>query len=328
MLHIDLENLKKYAVMGVLLFLVIFFAFFSNAFLTTRNLTNIITQNTFILFVAIGLSFVMIGGGIDLSVGFQMSLVGVVTSISMLDYHHPIWFSVLLGLLLGTFLGFINGMIIAYLRIFPLLATIATGAIFQGASFLISNSKIYHNFPAALRAITQGRLVGIPLDILLALLALLFAAFIYSRTVFGFRLIALGGNEEGSRLAGINTRRMKIAMYTLCGFSTAIATMLMLSRANFHSSTYGPGTEITVLTAAIIGGISFAGGEGGVAGLVAGVFILAVIGNGMQLAGWGTYPQSVVKGVILLGAVIFDEYQKMTWGRSYKKPPRLEGPKK
>jgi ribose/xylose/arabinose/galactoside ABC-type transport system permease subunit len=124
--------------------------------------------------------------------------------------------------------------------------------------------------------------------------------------------MAIGGNEEASRLAGIKTKSLRVAVYGICGFFVAIATMVMIAKANTTSSSFGPGTEFTCLTAAIIGGISFMGGEGNMFGLVTGVFMLAVLGNGMQLAGWGTYAQYIVKGMILLGAVTFDEYQKMS----------------
>ena len=116
---------------------------------------------------------------------------------------------------------------------------------------------------------------------------------------------------------------MKVAVYTICGFFVALATMVMISKANTTSSAFGPGTEFTCLTAAIVGGISFMGGEGNMLGLV-GVFILAVLGNGMQLAGWGTYAQFIVKGIILLGAVTFDEYQKNRKSKRKIKPP-VEG---
>jgi ribose/xylose/arabinose/galactoside ABC-type transport system permease subunit len=149
-----------------------------------------------------------------------------------------------------------------------------------------------------------------PFDVFLALVIAILVSIVYYETVFGFRLIALGGNEEASRLSGINTRKMKIVVYTLCGFFTAIGTMVMISKANTTNSSFGPGTEFICLTAAIVGGISFMGGEGNIPALVAGVFILAVLGNGMQLAGWGTYAQFIVRGLILLGAVTFDEYQK------------------
>lgn len=307
---IELSALKKYSAVLILLFLMVFFALVNPLFLTVRNLTNLLIQNTYIIIIAIGISFVMIGRAIDLSIGFQISLVGVVTAISMFDYHVPVWLAVLIGILLGTLLGFINGMIVANIQVFPLLATLATSALFQGASFMISRANVYRNFPEEFLLLTRARVLGIPLDILLALFIVLLATFIYNKTVFGFRVFALGGSEEGSRLAGINISRMKLLTFTLCGFFTAMGTMLMVSRRNLHSSIQGVGVEITCLTAAIIGGISIRGGEGSMVGLVAAVFVLAVVGNGMQLAGWGTNAQYVVQGIILLGAIVFDEYQK------------------
>ena len=307
---IDLSGLSKYSVLFVLLFLMVLFAFASPYFLTFQNLANIFTQNTYVIIVGIGISFVMLGGGIDLSVGYQMSLVGVVTALSMVIYHYPAWLSILIGLLLGASLGLFNGFIVSRTRVFPLIITIATSIIFRGISYLISNATEYRDFPAGFLALTQTNVFGIPLDVLLTLLIVLIASFVYSQTVFGFRLIAQGGNEEASRLAGINTKRMKIILYTICGVLTAIGTMIMLSKSNAHNSTFGPGTDIFVLTAAIIGGVSFMGGEGNVVGLVAGILVLAVVGNGMQLAGWGTFAQYLVKGEIFPGAVTFDQYRK------------------
>ena len=296
--------------MFVLVILMVLFSFASPYFLTFRNLTNIVTQNTYFIIVAIGLSFVMIGGGIDLSVGFQMSLVGVVTAMLMVVYHFPVWLAVILGLLLGTILGLTNGLIVSSIKVFPLIATLATSIVYQGISYMISKANTFRAYPGEFLFLTRGQILGIPFDVLLTLIIIILVGIVYSETVFGFRLMALGGNEEASRLSGINTRRMKIAIYTLCGFITAIATMVMISKANTTNSSFGPGTEFIALTAAIVGGISFMGGEGNIPALVAGVFILAVLGNGMQLAGWGTYAQFIVRGTILLGAVAFDEYQR------------------
>jgi ribose transport system permease protein len=316
---IDLSGLKKYSAIFILFFLMVLFSFTNPHFLTVRNITNLVIQNTYIIIIAVGISFVMIGHAIDLSIGFQISLVGVVTAISMFNYHNPVWLSVLLGILLGTLLGFINGMIVANIQVFPLLATLATSALFQGTSFLISRANVYRDFPEEFLLLTRAKVLGIPFDILLALFVILLASFIYNETVFGFRVFALGGSEEGSRLAGINIRRMKLLTFTLCGFFTAIGTMLFLSRRNLHSSNQGIGVEITCLTAAIIGGISIRGGEGTMTGLVAAIFVLAVVGNGMQLAGWGTYAQYVVQGIILLVAIVFDEYQKKALKTQRKK---------
>jgi ribose transport system permease protein len=306
----DLSSLRKYTVMFVLLILMVLFSQTSPYFLTWRNLTNIIMQNTYFIIVAVGLSFVMIGGGIDLSVGFQMSLVGVITAMMMVVNHFPVWLAVLLGILLGTVLGLINGLIVSSIKVFPLIATLATSIVFQGISYLVSKANTFRDYPVEFSLLTREKFLGIPLDVLVAIFIAASVSFIYYETVFGFRLIALGGNEEASRLAGINTRRMKIAIYTICGFFTAIATMVMISKANTTNSSFGPGTEFIALTAAIVGGVSFMGGEGNIPSLIAGVLLLAVLGNGMQLAGWGTYAQFIVRGVILLGAVAFDEYQR------------------
>jgi ribose transport system permease protein len=310
MRHVDLSFLRKYAVVFVLLALILLFSLVSGSFFTLRNLTNIVTQNTYFIIVAIGLSFVLISGGIDLSVGYQMSLVGVVTAMMMVLWNFPVWASIVLGLVLGTVLGLVNGSIVTRIRTFPLIVTLATSVVFQGISYIVSQARTFRDYPAAFQFIAKGRLWGIPFDVYLTVLVIIVVAFIYYKTTWGMRVVALGGNEEALRLAGVNTRRIKTWVYTACGFLTAIATMVMVSKANSVQSSFGPGTEFTALTAAIVGGVSFLGGEGNIPALVAGVFVLAVLGNGMQLAGWGSYAQFIVRGAILLAAVAFDEYQK------------------
>jgi ribose/xylose/arabinose/galactoside ABC-type transport system permease subunit len=306
----DLGVLRKYAVLFVLLGLIVLFSIVNPQFLTARNLMNIVTQNTYFIIVAIGLAFVLISGGIDLSVGYQMSLVGVIIAMMMTEYGLPVWLVIVSGLILGTFLGFINGSIVTRIRTFPLIVTLATAVIFQGISYIVSQAKTYRDYPESFQAITRLRIFGIPLDVYLTVAIVLFASFVFYQTKWGTRVVALGGNEEALRLAGVNTRRLKTIIYTTCGFFTAIATIVMVSKANSMQSSFGPGTEFTALTAAIVGGVSFLGGEGNIPALVAGVFVLAVLGNGMQLAGWSAYAQFIVRGIILLAAVAFDEYQK------------------
>jgi ribose transport system permease protein len=321
MRKINFSGLKKYTIMFILLGLMVVFSLTSPYFFTLRNLTNIITQNTYFIIAAIGLSFVMIGGGIDLSVGWQMSLVGIVTAILMVQYHTPAWLAVLVGLLLGTTLGLFNGVIVTNVHVFPLIVTIATSTVFQGISYIISQSQTFRSYPVEFLFIAKGKVLGVPFDVILTVFVVLFATFVYTKTKYGWNVMALGGNEEASRLAGIKTRAMKTSVYALCGFFVAVATMVMISKANTTSSAFGPGIEFTILTAAIIGGISFMGGEGNMLALVVGVFVLAVLGNGMQLAGWSTYAQYIVRGIILLGAVAFDEYQKNRKSKKKIKPP-------
>jgi ribose transport system permease protein len=306
----DPSVLRKYAVLFVLLALIVLFSIANPNFLTVRNLSNIITQNTYFVIVAIGMSFVLISGGIDLSVGYQMSLVGVIIAMMMTLWGVPVWLTLVAGLLLGTFLGLVNGLIVTRIHTFPLIVTLATAVIFQGISYIVSQARTFRTYPPAFEAITKTRIFGIPLDVYLMVFIVLVVSWIYYQTKWGTRVVALGGNEEGLRLAGVNTKRLKAIVYTVCGFFTAIATIVMVSKANSMQSSFGPGTEFTALTAAIVGGVSFLGGEGNIPALVAGVYVLAVLGNGMQLAGWSTYAQFIVRGIILLAAVAFDEYQK------------------
>ncbi len=308
--RVSLNFLRKYTVFFVLLGLILLFSLVNDSFFTARNLSNIINQNTYFVIVAIGLSFVLISGGIDLSVGYQMSLVGVVTAMMMVEWGFPVWAAVILGLVLGTGLGLFNGLIVVRVKTFPLIVTLATAVIFQGISYIVSQARTYRDFPQAFQNITRTEIAGITVDLWLTIFIVVVAAVVYYRTRWGVRVISLGGSEEGLRRAGVNTNRVKIWVYTICGLLTAVATMVMVSKANSVQSSFGPGTEFVALTAAIVGGVSFMGGEGNVPGLVAGVLVLAVLDNGMQLAGWGQYAQYIVTGVILLAAVAFDEYQK------------------
>jgi ribose/xylose/arabinose/galactoside ABC-type transport system permease subunit len=307
---VNLGILRKYAVVLVLLLLVLLFSLVNPQFFSARNFSNIVTQNTYFIIVAIGLAFVLISGGIDLSVGYQMSLVGIIMAMMMTTWALPVWLALVAGLALGTFLGLINGLIVTRIRTFPLIVTLATSVVFQGVSYIVSKAGTYRNYPQSFQDITKLRWLGVPLDVYLAIVIIIIVSVVFYQTKIGTRVVALGGNEEALRLSGINTKRFKMLIYTTCGFFTAIATIVMVSKANSMQPSFGPGTEFTALTAAIVGGVSFLGGEGNIPALVAGVFVLAVLGNGMQLAGWSTYAQFIVRGLILLGAVAFDEYQK------------------
>jgi ribose/xylose/arabinose/galactoside ABC-type transport system permease subunit len=296
----------KYTTIIILLALIVLFSFFSPVFFTWTNLRNLVTQNTYYIIAAIGLAFVMIGGGIDLSVGYQMSLVGVVLGMLITVAGVPVPLALAVGFALGAFLGTLNGLLVTSIRIFPLIATLATSTVFQGISYTFSQSKTYRPFPASFRAIAMQNIGGVPFDVILVIVIALIASYVLQKTYFGRYVMAVGGNEEVARLSGINTKLMKTILYGICGFCFAIATWVMLAKSNTASSSMGPGTEFTGLTAAIIGGISFKGGKGTIAGLVIGVFIVQIIGNGMQLAGWGVYSQYIVKGIILIMAVALD----------------------
>lgn len=299
----------------ILLALIAMFSIINPLFFSAKNLYNLITQSSYYVIAGMGIAFVMIGGGIDLSVGYEMAMVSTTSAIFMQSYmaSHggacPAWFILVIfvwAIALGFLMGAFNGILCAKLGLFPLIVTIATSEVFKGVSYTITNSKTFSGMPDAFRAIYKTKLLGVPLDVYLAIACILLAWFVLNKTNFGRSILAVGGNRECARLSGIKTDLVQIMTFAITGAVFGIAALVMMAQQNMTSSTTGPGTEFTCLTAAIIGGISFKGGKGNVFGLVAGIFVMQIIANGMQLAGWGTYLQYAVKGAILLAAISFD----------------------
>lgn len=315
----SLELIKKYAIIFVLLGLIAFFSLLSPYFFTQQNLTNIFVQNAYVIIAAVGLSFVMISGGMDLSIGYQMSVVGVTTAVCMKWLNMPIPLSLALGIGSGILMGALNGVASVTLKVHSLIVTLGTMTVFQGLSYIISNQSAIVNLPPEFKYIGQGYVFGtIPVSVILMFITVGAASFLLNKTYLGRNIFAIGGNEEAARLSGINITVTKVFVYALCGFFASIAAIVLFARSGSAASSTGPGTEFTCMTAAVLGGISFKGGEGKMWGLVTGVLILGVLGNGMQLIGLNTYAQYIVKGFVLLAAVGFDTYQKSMLGRKAK----------
>lgn len=303
--------LGRYMLLILFIVLCVVFSIMSPYFLSVGNFTNIFVQQSYVIVAAVGLSFIMISGGMDLSIGYQMSLVGVITSSLMMNFGVPTYLAMGVGLIVGAGLGLFNGFMANTLKIHPLIVTLGTMTVFQGLSYTLSGSKQIINLPPEFKFFGQGYVFGvIPVSVIIMLIVVLGAHFVLSKTQFGRYVYALGSNQEAAHLAGIDVKRMKLAVFSICGFIISMAAMILFARAGSAQSSTGPGTEFTCMTAAILGGISFTGGEGKISGLVIGVLLLGVLGNGMQLINLGTYLQYVVKGFVLLGAVGFDIYQK------------------
>ncbi len=308
--HGLLFYMKELTLVIVLFVLLLLFYCFAPKFMTMENIKNILVQNAYIIVSSIGMAFVIIGGGIDLSVGYQISLVGVITTISIQWFHLPVWCSVLIGLMTGTLLGAINGFLSVKLQVHPMVITLATMAIYQGISYIITNSNSIYGLPDSFKFIGQGKILGIPVSIIITVIVLIGATFFLSKTYPGRYIYALGGNGEAARLSGVNTSAMRVISFAICGFFVAVASILLVSRSGSMNSSVGAGTEFTCITAAVLGGVSMAGGEGKVWKVCVGAIILGVLSNGMQFVGLGVYPQYVAKGIILMAAISFDTYQK------------------
>jgi ribose transport system permease protein len=302
--------IQKYTMLIVFVALVAVFSLIKHEFFSITNFKNILTQQAYVIIASMGLAFIMISGGMDLSVGYQMSLVGVITSISMMWAHLPVAVSVLIGLVTGVVLGMFNGFATIKLKVHPLIVTLGTMTIFEGVSYIISHSNPIFNLPVSFKFLGQGQVFGVPVCVLIMIVIVLIASFILNKTYFGRYVYALGSNEEAAHLAGVNVNFIKIVIFAICGLFVAISSILLTARSGSATSAIGVGTEFTCMTAAVLGGVSFKGGSGKVSGVVIGVLILGVLSSGMQIIGLGTYPQYIAKGVVLLAAIGLDNYQK------------------
>jgi ribose/xylose/arabinose/galactoside ABC-type transport system permease subunit len=303
-------GMRRYAPLMILLGLVILFSLISPNFMTPYNILILVRQVSFVAISAVGLMFVMIGGAIDLSIGSQIILTNIVLSIMMAYGHVPLLLAIPIILVLGTALGAFNGLLSIKLKIHPLIITLGTASIYKGVGYIIANSRNIMGFPNAFRFFGQGYIGPIPVPIVVMIIVAVIGNFVLVKTYFGRYTFALGGNEEAARLAGVNTNRMKVMLFAICGFASAITSVLLLSRVFAGQVSTGAGIEFDCLTAALLGGVSFKGGEGSIFGLITGVLIIGVLNNAMQLASFPDFSQNVVKGVVLLAAVGFDTYQK------------------
>lgn len=304
------SEMRKYAPQMILISLLIFFSILSPNFMTTRNIIIIIRQVSFAAISAIGVLFVMIAGGIDLSIGSQIVMTNIVLAIMLVDWGLPLGVAIPLTLLLGTVLGTLNGLLSVILKIHPLIITLGTASIYKGLGYIFAQSRNIMGFPDAFRWFGQGHIGPVPVPIVIMIVIALIGSFILTRTYFGRYVFALGGNEEAARLAGVNITGMKVLLFAICGFVSGITSILLLSRVFAGQTATGQGIEFDALTAALLGGVSFKGGEGTIFGLLTGILIIGVLNNAMQLASFPDFSQNVVKGAVLLIAVGFDVYQK------------------
>lgn len=290
---------------------VIFFSATSSNFLTIRNLLNILNQNAYVLIAAFGISFIMMSGGMDLSIGYLMSITGVLSAKMITEAGLPLLLVVVLTIGIAMLLCTANAVLSHLLSIPRIFVTFGTMTIYQGLSFVISQSKTIGITNASYKFIGQGTLFGTNFSfaLLLTILLGLAVSFILNKTYFGRYVFALGGNPDAARLAGINVKRMEIYISLLAGFFLGIASLTLCGRVGSAAAATATGTEFTVITGLLLGGVSIRGGEGKINGCVAGILLIALLGNGMQMAGMNIYFQYVAKGVIMLATIGFDTFQ-------------------
>lgn len=308
------ENIKKfvktYAMFIVLLCLVIAFSVLTPSFLTGSNITSVLRQTSMLGITAVGMMLPILLGGIDLSVGAIITFVNIICAYMMVNWGiHPV-LAVVIALVISTVVGMVDGVIIAKVSIPPLIMTFAMQMVLEGASYVISNGLPIYGFTERFTVIGQGYLGVIPIPVIIMIICFIFGSFILNKTYFGRFFYAVGGNEEASKLSGLNVFNIKTLAYTLSGLFAGIAGVVMLSRTNSGAPNAGKGFEMDVLTAIVLGGVSVNGGRGKMNNVVAGVLIIGALQNGLVLMGVGTYIQYIVKGIVLAMAVGIDCFQR------------------
>ena len=299
--------LRKAGILWAFLALVIVLSILSPAFMTPHNLMNVVKQMSVTGILGIGMTFVLILGGIDLSVGSIVALASVCAAYLAKDsLGLPLIVPILVPLVVGLAAGAINGIGIAYIGISPFIMTLAMMSVLRGVAQVLSNGTPIFGLSSQFNSIANGFIFGIPNLVYFLLIILVIGIFVLRKTVFGKWVYAIGGNEASARLSGIDTRRIKTMVYMICGLLAGVCGVLMASRITSGSPIIGVGYELNAISAAVIGGVSMSGGTGDLLGTLIGALIMGVIQNGLDILGVSTFYQQIIQGLIIIVAVFLD----------------------
>ena len=274
-------------------------------FLTVSNLLNVLEQTALNAVVAVGMTFVIISGGIDLSVGSVLALAGICLALA-LEAGVPAPAAIGLALVVGTGCGLVNGVLITRGRLPPFIATLGMMSVARGVALMLAEGRPISGFSEGFRAIATERILAIPGPVLITIVIYAVAHFVLTRTVFGRTTYAIGGNEEAARLSGVQVLFHKTAVYGVAGLTSAAAAVVLTARLNSAQPTAGTMYELDAIAATVIGGSSLLGGEGTVTGTLIGALIMGVLRNGLNLLNVSSFLQQVVIGVVIIGAVLVD----------------------
>ncbi len=309
--------LNKYTIFIVLFVMAIALSFLSPYFLTPQNLINVLITESGRGILAIGVAFAIISKGIDLSVGSIVSLTSVIAASLIQDPSYnarifpglpllPAIVPVIAGLAAGVMIGMLNGVLIAYTAIPPFIATLGSMIVARGLGLILTNAYPVPMLRQEFKNIGQGSLGPIPYVVIVFVLVAVVAYILLNQTKFGKNIYAIGGNINAARTSGIKVEKNLIFIYGFSGLCAAIAGILITARAASGIATLGNNYELDAIAAATIGGTSHTGGIGTIPGIIAGILILGILNNGLLLLGISPYLQQVIKGFIIVGAVVFD----------------------
>lgn len=305
--HLSFSQLFVYL---ILVLVIVFFSCATRSFLNTKNILNICRQVSMIGICSVGMTMVLLTGGIDISCGSVIALSGVVSAKLMIDSGMAVIPAMVIGVAVGVFCGFVDGVAVAKFKVPALIATLAMQSIARGIAYILTAGIPVYGLPETVKYLAQSYLLGIPVPVYVMAAMFLLGWWMLEKTPFGRHVYAIGGNEEVARLSGINVFWRKIQVYAFSGFFAGLSGVIMLSRINSGQPATGDGFEMDVITGAVLGGVSVAGGEGKLINVIAGVLIMGMLSNGMTLMNLDEYWQWVAKGAVLLFAVSFDNWQR------------------
>ncbi len=309
--------MTKYGMLVALIFLCVIITLLNENFIRPQNLINILRQVSTIGIVAFGVTLVIISGGIDLSSGSIVAFSGVITA-SLVQLEPNIWTGLASGnlilglaggLIAGILAGAINGTIIALTKIPPFIATLGMMQIARGATLVFSSGRPIDKLLDGYLYIGTGSIFGIPIPVVIYLLLGIIAAIILKKMRIGKYIYAIGGSEQAAKVCGINIARVKIFIYSFAGMMAGFSAIILTARVSSGNPTAGEGYELDAIAAAVIGGASLSGGIGSIFGTVIGALIIGVLNNGLTLLNVSPYLQQIIKGIILIGAVMADAYK-------------------
>jgi len=308
------DALQRLLAFGALIIMFVFFSFASPYFFTFNNVVGILIATAVNGLLALGVTFIIISGGIDLSVGTVMTLCSVMSAVVVKNWGLSVPLGILAGILTGGFAGFVNGIMISKLKLPPFIATLGMLNVAKGLSLVITDlAPVYFPLETGFSNIAMGSVLGaiipgfeIPNGVLIMFGAAALAGLILTKTVIGRYCFALGSNEEAARLSGVNIVFWKIAIYTLGGLFVGVAGVVIAARLNSAQPALGQGYELDAIAAAVIGGISMSGGEGTMVGTIIGAFIISTLTNGLRILSVPQEWQIVVTGLIIISAVYID----------------------
>jgi rhamnose transport system permease protein len=301
-------SLQEAVLAGVLLIALITLSFLSDRFFTSANLLNQTRFLSEVALLAVPMTFLIIMGGIDLSVGSIVAFSAVLLGFSWLVLGFPLWLAVLVGIAGGTLAGYLNGLVIVYLGVPPLIVTLATLAIFRGLAYGISESRSFNGFPDSFAFWGSGEIAGLPFQLYLLIVVFVISGLILGATPIGRRIYAIGNNEVAARFAGLRVGRIKLLAYTFSGFMAGIAGFIFTSRVTSTRADAATGLELDVIAAVVFGGTSIFGGRGTILGTALGVVTIQLLKNGLQLAGFRGEATVVLIGTVLILSILLNQF--------------------